>query len=241
MSHADEMPAIRSADLSAFAAEFPYCAVCWSRADALHIHHMQQGAARVHDRRNLLRLCRWCHEGLHFGGRNDLTKGMLLTAKREQDDAYYDPEFLAAIRHKKHLGYGPQRYPVRVFVFRRKNGIPPEVSRMAIDSRRKGVRGELEAAAEWNRLVPKANARRSQQHSGTESASDLISPGTPHLWLEVKRVERGLNLHAVMEKSREQCGELCPVVLHRQNEQEWLVTFPLEQIKRFVQQAQGAM
>lgn len=112
---------------------------------------------------------------------------------------------------------------------------------MAINSRNKGKRGELEAAAEWNRLVPNAHARRSQQHSGTESASDLISPGTPHLWLEVKRVERGLNLEAVMEKSQEQCGELAPVVLHRKNDSDWLVTFRLEDIRRFVQQVQGAM
>jgi hypothetical protein len=228
-------------ELSLFAETYPFCAVCWSRTDALHIHHLQQGAGRVHDRRNLLRLCQWCHEGLHFGGKHDITKGMCLTAKREVDDAHYDPEFLASLRHKRHLGYGPERYPVRVFVFRRKNGVPQEVSHMAINSRQKGKRGELEAAAEWNRLVPNAHSRRSQQHSGTESASDLISPGTPHLWLEVKRVERGLNLHAVMEKSREQCGELCPVVLHRKNDAEWLVTFPLEDLKRFVQQVQGAM
>jgi hypothetical protein len=111
---------------------------------------------------------------------------------------------------------------------------------MAINSRQKGKRGELEAAAEWNRHMPNAHARRSQQHSGTESASDLISPGTPHLWLEVKRVQ-ALNLTAVMEKSKEQCGELAPVVLHRKNDSDWLVTFRLEDIKRFVQQAQGAM
>lgn len=111
---------------------------------------------------------------------------------------------------------------------------------MAINSRQKGKRGELEAAAEWNKHLPNAHSRRSQQHSGTESASDLISPGTPHLWLEVKRVERGLDLYAVMDKSREQCGELCPVVLHRKNATEWLVTFPLDQIKRFAQQALGA-
>ena len=226
--------------LSSFAQEFTFCAVCWSRTEALHIHHMQQGAGRAHDRRNLLRLCRWCHDGLHFGGKHDLTKGMLLTAKREVDDANYDPEFLAQLRLKRHLGYGPQRYPVRVFVFRRKNGPPQELIQMAINSRQKGKRGELEAAAEWNRLVPKAMARRSQQHSGTESASDLISPGTPHLWLEVKRVQK-LNLTEVFEKSREQCGELCPVVLHRKNDCEWLVTFPLEDIRRFVQQVQGAM
>lgn len=227
--------------LSQFAEEYPFCAVCWARSLALHIHHLQQGAGRVHDRRAILRLCLHCHDGLHFGGKHDLKKGMLLTAKREVDDAHYDPEYLAALRLKKHLGYGPQRYPARVFAWRRRNGVPPELVRMAINSRNKGKRGELEAASEWNRLVPNAHSRRSQQHSGTESASDLISPGTPHLWLEVKRVERGLNLHEVMEKSREQCGELCPVVLHRKNETEWLVTFPLEQIKRFVQQVQGAM
>jgi hypothetical protein len=230
-----------SQELSLFAKEFPFCAVCWNRSDEMHIHHMQQGAGRSHDRRNLLRLCRWCHDGLHFGGKHDLKKGMCLTAKREVDDANYDPEFLASLRLKAHLGYGPQRYPARVFGWRRKHGAPQEIVRMAINSRNKGKRGELEAAAEWNRLVPNAHSRRSQQHSGTESASDLISPGTPHLWLEVKRVERGLNLDAVMEKSREQCGELCPVVLHRKNGGEWMVTFPLEQIKRFVQQVQGAM
>ena len=109
-----------------------------------------------------------------------------------------------------------------------------------INSSRKGKVGELEAAAEWNRLVANAHARRSQQYSGTDSSSDLVSPGTPHLWLEVKRVQ-SLNLTAVMQKSREQCGELCPVVLHRKNDQEWLVTFPLEDIKRFVQQVSGAM
>lgn len=228
-------------ELSAFAQEYQFCAVCWSRTEALHIHHLQQGAGRVHDRRCLLRLCHYCHDGLHFGGKHDLTKGMCLTAKREVDDEFYDPTFLAELRHKRHLGYGPHRYPFRVFMWRRKNGIPQELVRMAINSRNKGKRGELEAAAEWNRLVPNAHARRSQQHSGTESASDLISPGTPHLWMEVKRVERGLNLEAVMEKSREQCGELAPVVLHRKNDCEWLVTFRLEDIRRFVQQVQGAM
>jgi len=170
-----------------------------------------------------------------------LSKGMCLTAKREVDDANYDPEFLASLRHKRHLGYGPERYPFRVFMWRRRNGIPQELVRMAkINSSRKGKVGELEAAAEWNRFVANAHARRSQQYSGTDSSSDLVSPGTPHLWLEVKRVQ-SLNLTAVMQKSREQCGELCPVVLHRKNDQEWLVTFPLEDIKRFVQQVSGAM
>ena len=225
--------------LSEFARDFPYCAICWSRY-ALQIHHLQGGAARVHDRRNLLRLCSYCHEGLHFGGKQNLTKGMCLTAKRETDDGFYDPSYLAELRHKRHLGYGPARYPFRVFMWRRKNGVPKELEAMAINSRRKGKVGELEAASEWNRHLPGAHARRSQQHSGTESASDLISPGTPHLWLEVKRTQK-INLHEVMAKSTSQCGELAPVVLHRKNDSEWLVTLRLEDVRRFAQQVSGAM
>ena len=226
-------------ELSAFAEQMQFCAACWSRTEALHIHHLQQGAGRVHDRRALLRLCVWCHDGLHFGGRNNLTKAQCLTAKRECDDGNYDPEFLASLRRKRHLGYGPDGFPPYVLEWRRRNGIPQELEKMAINSRQKGKRGELEAAAVWNRLVPRAHARRSQQHSGTESASDLIAPGTPNLWLEVKRCQ-ALNLTAVMEKAREQCGSLVPVVLHRRNESEWLVTFPLEQIATFVSQVMDA-
>ena len=225
--------------LSAFADAFHFCAVCWCR-ERLHIHHLVGGAGRKHDRRNLLRLCMWCHHGLHSGGVHNLTPGMCLSAKREVDDAHYDPEFLASLRHRRHLGYGPEMYPSRVLWHRGRNGFPQELIDMAINSRRKGKVGELEAAAEINRLLPQALARRAQQHSGTESASDLIAPGLPGLWLEVKRVQK-LNLTEVMEKSREQCGALVPVVLHRKNDAEWLVTFPLEQIQQFVQQIQGGM
>jgi hypothetical protein len=122
--------------------------------------------------------------------------------------------------------------------FRRRNGIPEELL-MTINSRRKGKAGELEAAAELNRLLPHAHARRSQQHSGTESASDLIAPGLPGLWLEVKRVQ-ALNLHKTFEKSLEQCGDLAPVVLHRKNGTDWLITFRLEDLHAFVRQVSEA-
>lgn len=224
--------------LGCFADEFPFCAVCWSRA-SLHIHHLVGGAGRRHDRRNLLRLCMWCHEGLHCGGRHNLTKGMCLTAKREVDDRHYDPEFLASLRMRRHLGYGPEPYPDRVLWFRRRNGFPVELLEMAINSRRKGKVGELEAAAELNRVAPGAQARRSQQHSGTESASDLIAPGLPGLWLEVKRVQ-SLNIQRVMEKSLEQCGSLAPVLLHRKNGTDWLVTCRLSDLGRVAQEVTRA-
>lgn len=226
-------------ELSSYANEFTYCAVCWSRL-SLQIHHLQQGAGRVHDRRNIVRLCNGCHEGVHFGGVRNLRKGHILTAKREVDDASYDPTYLAGLRRKAHLGYGPEPYPKWVAEARIKNGTPEELIRMAINSRNKGKNGELEAAAELNSLCPKALARRSQQHSGTESTSDLIAPGLPTLWLEVKRTER-LNIDAVMETSKEQCGGLRPVCLHRKNGGQWLVTFCLNDAAAVCSEILGAM
>jgi hypothetical protein len=219
---------VSNAVLGEFAEQFQFCAVCWSRA-SLDIHHIVGGAGRKHDRRNLLRLCRWCHEGLHAGGRNNLDRGVCLTAKRDVDDAYYDPEFLASLRRKRHLGYDPEPYPDRALWFRQRNGFPVELAVMPINSRRKGKVGELEAATELNRILPNAHARRSQQHSGTESASDLIAPGLPNLWLEVKRVQ-ALNIHKTMEKSLEQCGALKPVLVHRKNGTDWLVTCRLDDL-----------
>jgi hypothetical protein len=81
----------------------------------MEIHHLQQGAARKHDRRNLLSLCERCHGVFHsgrvYGLYPDLNKGILLTAKQESDPENYDPEFLASLRHKRHLGYEPQPIP----------------------------------------------------------------------------------------------------------------------------------
>jgi hypothetical protein len=213
--------------------------LCWARWN-LHIHHLQQGSGRLHVRENLLRLCRECHDALHSGGRLEVTKAMCLTAKRECDDTHYDPALLAALRHKRHLGYGPARLTPELLSRRRRHGIPQELIAMAINSRRKGKVGELEARDEWNRLVPRAHSRRSQQHSGSETSSDLISPGTPNLWLEVKRVQ-ALNIQAVMSKASEQCGSLVPVILHRKNESDWLVTFRLEDIRAFAQQVLEGM
>ena len=38
----------------------------------------------------------------------ELYKGTLLWAKRESDPDNYDPEYLASLRRKKHLGYDPE-------------------------------------------------------------------------------------------------------------------------------------
>lgn len=217
--------------LSDFADLYQFCSVCldrgWSCHNLLHIHHLVGGAGRKHDRRNLLRLCERCHGALHDGGREyGLTKAHCLTAKRLVDDGFYDPEFLASLKHKRHLGYDPEPFPFTVLEFRKRNF---QEYYMPINSRAKGKAGELEAKDEVNRVLPLAHARRSQQHSGAESAADLIAPGLPNLWLEVKRVEK-LNLESVMAKAKTQCGSLHPVILHRKNGGEWLVTFRLDDV-----------
>jgi hypothetical protein len=105
--------------LTEWASEHRSCAVCWwPEGDGrrrMEIHHLQQGAARKHDRRNLLTLCERCHGVFHsgkvYGLYPDLNKGILLTAKEESDPEHFDPGYLASLRHKVHLGYGPEPIP----------------------------------------------------------------------------------------------------------------------------------
>lgn len=105
--------------LQEFAATHRSCAVCWwpesDMRRRMEIHHLVQGAGRVHDRRCLVSLCSNCHTVLHSGskvtGLPDLNKGILLTAKLESDPEYYDPAYLASLKRKQHLGYEPEPIP----------------------------------------------------------------------------------------------------------------------------------
>lgn len=93
---------------------------------------------------------------------------------------------------------------------------------MALNSRAKGAAGEraaCEALAEHLGLT----ARRSQQHCATDSASDIIVNETPRLWWEIKRVQK-INVAAVMKRSKKDCGAKIPVLMHRPNNSEWMVT-----------------
>lgn len=212
-------------ELADYAAEFDWCAVCWSRY-RLETHHMVQGTGRTHERVGLVRLCQRCHWSLHSGGNFKVTKGMVLAAKREQDPDYFDPAALAAMKHRQSLPYGPEPISSQIHFARMANGVP---NIAMINSRSKGARGEREGAHAINLALPHANAYRGQQRSGTETSSDVVTPGMPDLWVEVKRTQR-LNIHAVMGKAVEQCGSLTPVVLHRKNGEEWLLTVRLDDV-----------
>jgi hypothetical protein len=222
--------------LSSYAEMFDSCGICWSPW-CLHVHHLEGGPARKHIRENLVRLCTQCHENLHnYGGKDCLTKGHCLTAKLEQDPAFFNPSALAALRHRKALPYECERLPAWVYSKRLKHGwrfrsTDMVEEEMPLKSCAKGKRGELEAAAEINRILPHAHARRACQFSGTETSSDVVAPGLKNLWIEVKRVER-LNIHDVMNIAKEQCGQLTPVIVHRRNKKEWLLTIRLEDVVR---------
>ena len=101
---------------------------------------------------------------------------------------------------------------------------------MACNAKRKGSAGEREAAHALNAVLPHAKARRAQQYCGHATAADLVCEGLPGIMVEVKR-KQALNLHKTMDKSLEDCiDEQTPVIIHRKDNCEWLLTVRLEDV-----------
>jgi len=99
------------------------------------------------------------------------------------------------------------------------------------NSRRKGARGEVEAAKAWTAAGLGA-AKRGQQHEGSEGRDIIIE--LPGIHVEVKRTE-ALSLYPAMEQAARdtQPGEV-PILLHRRNGKRWLVVVELEELRRLV-------
>ena len=96
---------------------------------------------------------------------------------------------------------------------------------MAINSKKKGAKGEREFAALCREQG--YDCRRTSQYCGqTGDASDVV--GLPGLHIEVKRVER-LNIEDAISQARRDAkpGEI-PMVAHRRNNCHWLVTMDAE-------------
>ena len=94
-----------------------------------------------------------------------------------------------------------------------------------MNSREKGKRGELELAHKLNEYG--FQCRRGQQYCGANGDADVV--GLPGTHIEAKRVER-LNLYDAVAQAKHDArdGEI-PVVMHRKDRCEWLVTMTLEQ------------
>ena len=91
----------------------------------------------------------------------------------------------------------------------------------AINSRQKGARGERE----WrDHLIANGyEARRGQQFSGSPDSPDVVCDLPFHF--EVKRVEK-LSVDKAVKQAEDDCGEKMPVVAHKKNRGQWLVTMP---------------
>lgn len=93
-----------------------------------------------------------------------------------------------------------------------------------MNSRQKGVRGERELAEKLREYG--YEARRGQQFSGANGDADVV--GLPGYHIECKRVER-LNIEEAMAQSVRDAreGEV-PIVCHRRDRKEWMVTIRLK-------------
>lgn len=94
---------------------------------------------------------------------------------------------------------------------------------MAINSKRKGAKGERELA---NKLKEYGyNCRRGQQYNGLEG-EDVV--GLDYIHIECKRVEK-LNLDEALEQAkRDSNDKQLPAVFHRKNNKKWKVTMELD-------------
>jgi len=104
---------------------------------------------------------------------------------------------------------------------------------MGARSKRKGCRGEREAAAEIARLF-RVEARRGRQYCGDPEAPD-IRTAIAGVHFEVKRCEV-LRLYAALEQAIQDAGENIPVVLHRANGRPWVAILRLEDLPRLAVQ-----
>ena len=94
---------------------------------------------------------------------------------------------------------------------------------MSRHSREKGKRGEREVAS----LLREHgyDAHRGQQSKGGQDSPDVT--GLPGIHIEGKRTER-FNLYGALHQSKEDAGTDLPIVIHRKNNEEWVVIQPLK-------------
>jgi len=100
---------------------------------------------------------------------------------------------------------------------------------MGAKSRRKGCRGELEAAAELRRLFH-VEAHRGRQFQGGDQSPD-VKAAIPGVHFEIKRVE-ALHLYPALDQAITDAGDNVPVVLHRANAKPWIVLARLDDLPR---------
>ena len=91
---------------------------------------------------------------------------------------------------------------------------------MPINSKNKGSVGERE----WSNLCKSQgyNTRRGQQYCGSNGDADVV--GIPGLHMEIKRVENLNVSKAIAQAINDKRDGEIPIVAHRKNREDWLVT-----------------
>ena len=110
----------------------------------------------------------------------------------------------------------------------RQKGLPT-----VTNSRAKGAAGERALAEKFREMG--YTARRTQQFCGAAGDSDVEVAELPGLFVESKRCQR-LNIHAVMDQAVSDASpqKKLPIVCHRKNGADWLLTVRLDDLHQLV-------
>lgn len=106
------------------------CAIChWPlgrRGRTLEVHHIVAGPGRKDIQENWLLACRRCHHAIHnkLPEYGTIPAGAVLTAKWEED-GWFDPAILAALKLRKALPYEPCDIPDQFLADRSRQGGDP--------------------------------------------------------------------------------------------------------------------
>lgn len=94
-----------------------------------------------------------------------------------------------------------------------------------MNSKRKGSAGERELCEILTGAGYPAH-RNDQQYTGGKGNPDIDAQGLERFHIEVKRVEK-LNISAAMQQAERDAENRTPVVIHRRNREQWLITMKL--------------
>ncbi len=100
------------------------------------------------------------------------------------------------------------------------------------NSRSKGKRGELEAAAKLNEWYPWTNTRRGQQFHGGADSPDLVWD-LEGIHIEVKRTEK-FRIYDAMDQAIRDAEDKIPMVAFRSSDRYWLSIKRLQDEGEFV-------
>ena len=95
-----------------------------------------------------------------------------------------------------------------------------------MNSKRKGSAGERELC-EYLTAAGYPARRNEQRYIGGFNNPDVSAEGLEQLHIECKRVEK-LNINEAMRQAIADSAEKTPVVMHRRNREQWLITMRLD-------------